>query len=351
MDYARDPSASPAPSAMPRVQAQGSRLTAAGKPFFAFGFNYGGAAHPRALYSLSDSDHSRVHDYLAGMERARRMGANTLRIYLQLFDFVKRSGGRIEPRPRALANLRRVLSAASELGLYLDITGNLVWLPGAAPDWYDRLPGRQRWRVQARFWEIVSRITAPSPAVLCYELTSEPMIATHATPWYTGHLEGFNFVHVIARDARPANRQQLARAWIRTLTAAIREHDAHHLVGIGLRGVTDGAFAPQNVASLLDVLLVHVYPETGHDREAEATVRAFAAPGKPVVLGETFMLRSSSATQRRFLLGSRRYLSGVLTFYPFLRAEQGKTKALTQALYRANLRQFLSLREELMPRR
>ena len=327
------------------VRARGSRLTAGGNPFFAFGFNYGGRRKSSWPYEFDERGSRRLHRYLAGMERAHQLGANTLRIYLQLFSFIKRSDGHIQARPRALSHLKQVLAKARRLRLRLDVTGNLVWVPGASPKWYDRLPARRRWQVQARFWSIVSRATARSPAVLCYELTSEPTIGTHAKRWYSGRLGGLDFVQLIARKARPGNRAHLAKEWIRTLKSAIRSHDRTHLIGLGLQRLTGKAFAPQNIAPLLDVLLLHLYPRTGHIAQAEHVIHRFAAPGKPLILGETFMLRSNAATQKRFLLDSRPYLSGILTF---LGPRQGKGSGLRAALHRANLHQFRSLRGRLI---
>ncbi len=333
---------------MPPIRAHGSQLMADGHPFFAFGFNYSGAG-PGRFYSFRDRSPGALGRYIDGMAAARRMGANTLRIYLQLFDFIERHDGRVELRGRALANLRRVLDAARRLGLYLDLTGNLVWKPGGAPSWYNRLPFRARWLVQARFWSAVSRAAAASPAILCYELTSEPVIAAGAPRWYTGSLGRLNFIQYVVREAGTADPDALAREWIRDLKGVIRRHDPHHLIGLGLLPSTRGPFGPRNVAGLLDVLLVHLYPETGHEARAQRVIRAFASRRKPLLIGETFMLRSNAATQRRFLLASRPYVSGVLSFLSPSQGGSARSRAErgASALFRVNLRTFLSLRDRL----
>ncbi len=335
---------------MPPIRAHGSQLMADGHPFFAFGFNYAGAG-PGRFYSFRDRSPRTLGRYIDGMAAARRMGANTLRIYLQLFDFIQRHDGRVEVRGRALANLRRVLDAAQRLGVYLDLTGNLVWKPGSAPRWYNRLPFRARWLVQARFWSAVSRAAAASPAILCYELTSEPAIAAGAPRWYAGGLGGFNFIQYVVRDAGTANPGALAREWIRDLRGVIRRNDPHHLIGLGLLPSTSGPFGPRNVAGLLDVLLVHLYPETGHEAQAQRVLRAFASSRKPLLIGETFMLHSNAATQRRFLLASRPHVSGVLSFLPPSGTARNRSEKKAAALYRANLRTFLSVRDRLQGKR
>ena len=107
------------------------------------------------------------------MREARSLGANTLRVYLEIKAFMK---GPTEPEPRTFDALSALLEKAERLRLYLDLTGNLVWR--APPAWYDELPEQARWAVQARFWRDVARTAGSSPAVLVYELTSEPVIGS-----------------------------------------------------------------------------------------------------------------------------------------------------------------------------
>jgi hypothetical protein len=331
---------------MPLIQSRDSGLAAAGKPFVAYGFNYAGPTGSNGTFSFNSATPAEMSRYVAGMDRARELGANTLRIYLQLFDFIKRRNGQVEERERALANLNRVLDAAQRLGLYLDVTGNLVWVPGSAPKWYDRLPFASRWLVQARFWSGVSSVAAQSPAILCYELTSEPAISTNARTWYTGRLGGLNFVQRIVKDAGERDPATLARQWISALSGAIRRNDPRHLIGVGLLPSTGGAFAPTNVAGSLHLLLVHLYPKNGRVAHAEQILRAFAAPGKPVILGETFMLQDDATTQTRFLLSSRRYLSGFLSFIRPFNKKGGRSQH--SPLRRSNLREFLSVKHQLL---
>ena len=93
-----------------------------------------------------------------------------------------------------------------------------------------------------------------------------------------------------------------------------RAHDSRHLIGVGLLQL-GGPFGPANVADLLDVLLVHEYPETGREGDAIATVCDFAAHGRPVVLGETAPLLTTHDRWRSFLTGTRRFVDGSLFFY------------------------------------
>jgi hypothetical protein len=94
---------------------------------------------------------------------AARLGANTIRIYLELHDFMATA---TRVRRRALTALRRIMEEAERARLLLDVTGNLVWHPDHSPAWYEALSERGRWRVQARFWRAVA-LLALAPARSC----------------------------------------------------------------------------------------------------------------------------------------------------------------------------------------
>ncbi len=330
-----------APKRLPEVHRQGNDLIAAGERFRVWGFNYGLRDRYPILRYFDRPTERRLHRVVADMRGARLLGANTLRVYLEIKAFMK---GPSQPTRRALAALAALLDKAEQLHMYLDLSGNLVWR--APPAWYDALPEQARWAVQARFWRAVARTAQGSPAVLVYELTSEPVIHD-SEDWYGGALDGYTFIQRIVRETSGRDPSELARRWIRLLTGSIRAHDRRHLIGLGLLPF-GGPFGPANVADLLDVLLVHEYPEDGTENEAISLVRDFAAQGKPVVLGETAPLLGTPGTWRSFLTGSRRFLDGYLFFY------DGRTPgdvgaSAADAWYAAALDQFLGLRGSLLP--
>ena len=329
------------PTRLPEVHRLGGDLVAAGGPFRVWGFNYGlGSRYPILAYFDRPTERG-LQSVAADMRRARSLGANTLRVYLEIRAFMK---GPHQPNPRALAALAALLDKAEQLHVYLDLTGNLVWR--APPSWYDALPEQARWAVQARFWRAVAQTAQASPAVLVYELTSEPVIAD-AKRWYCGAIDGYTFIQRIVRDTAGRDSAQLARRWIRLLARSIRRHDQRHLIGLGLLPF-GGAFGAANVADLLDVLLLHEYPEQGRESEGISLVRDFAAQGKPVVLGETAPLLANRETWRAFLNGSREFVDGHLFFYDGRGPEEiGDTAA--DAWYAAALDQFLGLRDSLTP--
>jgi hypothetical protein len=322
--------------ALPEVRRQGTDLVAAGERFRVFGFNYGlGRRYPILSY-FDDPTERRLRRVVVDMREARLLGANTLRVYLELGTFMK--GPRQPSRP-ALAALAELLREAERLRVYLDLTGNLVWRE--APAWYDALPEQARWAVQTRFWRAVARTARSSPAVLVYELTSEPVIGD-ADGWYCGEMDDYAFIQRIVRRTSGRDPADLARRWIRLLRRSIRAYDRRHLIGVGLLPF-GGPFGPANVADLLDVLLVHEYPERGREREAVAVVRDFAAHGRPVVLGETAPLLTTPDRWSSFLTRTRHLVDGALFFYDGRRPDEvGATVA--DAWYAAALKVFLALR-------
>jgi hypothetical protein len=270
------------------------------------------------------------------------MGVNTLRIYLEIGQFMNSA---TEPRPRALLAFERVLRLAEEKGLYLDVTGNLAWRPDHRDAWYELLPERERWRVQARFWRAVAERGRPLESVLCYELTSEPAVPSGASDsYYFGSLGGYDFAQCVARDPAGRDRDEVARDWTRELASAVGSRDPRHPVSIGLLPFTGHPFDPANVAAELDLVIVHEYPRAGQAQSSIDLMRHFAAQGKPVLLGETFELEAGPETQREFLLGSRPYLDGFLTFYDGRRPAEVEDSDPSDAFYGASLRHFLDLR-------
>src|SRR4029450_4478201 len=116
--------ASEAPTGPPEVHRQGGDLVAAGERFHVWGFNYGiGQRYPILAY-FDHPTKRRLRTVVADMRKARSLGANTLRVYLELSAFMNRPD---HPNRRALAALAKLLDKAEQLHVYLALTGNLVW--------------------------------------------------------------------------------------------------------------------------------------------------------------------------------------------------------------------------------
>ena len=327
---------------MPRMRVHGNRLYTGSRPWRAWGMNWGVADHAPVVSFFDNPSAANFTVLKRELRTAHGMGANSMRVYLQLGQVMATA---TRPRQATLTALRDLLTVAQDDGIYLDITGDLVWQPSRAPTWYERMPWQKRWQVQARFWRAVAHAASASPAVLCYELTSEPIVAQRPG-YYFGQIGHWWFVQSIATDPT-ADADALARTWTRLLANAVRSQDDRP-VGIGLLPSTTGAFAPANVAGLLDLVIVHEYPTTGQAPAAIALIRSFAAFHKPVLLGETFMLSDDATTQAAFLSGAARYLTGAFEFFDGRNPVSVQIHSMYDAVYDAGLQQFVALRHVLL---
>lgn len=287
------------------------------QPFIPWGFNYDHDATGRLIEDYWEVEWDAVVRHFRQM---KALGANTVRIHLQLGRFMETAE---KPHGPALRRLEHLLRLAEDVGLYLDVTGLGCYHQADVPPWYDRLSERERWDVQARFWEAVARVCAPSPAVFCYDLMNEPVVPAGKRPdgsWLGPPLANKHFVQLIALDQAQRPRPALARQWIDHLCRAIRRHDPKHLITVGLvdwsldrPGLTSG-FVPKEIHEPLDFLCVHLYPKTNQISQAIETLQGFNI-GKPVLIEETFPLECTLQEFDAFVEQSRRFAAGWLGFY------------------------------------
>ena len=287
------------------------------QPFVPWGFNYDHDETGRLLEDYWEAEWDKV---VEDFNEMRDLGANVVRIHLQVAKFMKSAD---EPNRPALDRLAQLLKLAEKTGLYLDLTGLGCYHKQDVPAWYDALDEAGRWDVQARFWEAIATTCQSSPAVFCYDLMNEPVVPggdRKPGDWLGPPFGGKHFVQVITLWQRDRPRPEIAKAWIEKLAAAIRKHDPRHLVTVGLvdwsldrPGLTSG-FVPSQVAGDLDFLCVHIYPEKGKRDEALKTLAGFAI-GKPVVIEETFPLKAPLDEFEQFLDGSRKDAGGWIGFY------------------------------------
>jgi hypothetical protein len=302
-----------------KVSADGKSFVLAdsGKAFVPWGFNYDHDERGRLIEDYWDAEWARVEKDFAQM---RKLGANVVRVHLQLGRLMD---GPDRPNGKALDRLGELLKLAERERLYLDLTGLGCYHRKDVPAWYDALAEADRWAVQARFWRAVAGRCAGSPAVFCYDLMNEPVVPAGRRQdgdWLGPAFGGKHFVQFISLDQRERTRPEVARLWLRTLAAAVREADPGRLVTVGLvdwsldrPGLTSG-FVPEKVAADLDFVSVHLYPQKGKADEALRTLREFAV-GKPVLVEETFPLRCPPDELEKFLDGSRGTACGWLGFY------------------------------------
>jgi hypothetical protein len=329
----------------------GFALSDSGRAFVPWGFNYFRDENFRLLEDYWNDDGAQGW---AKVERdfrsMKRLGANVVRLHLQFGRFIDAPG---KPNQVNLARLNKVLDLAEELGLYLDITGLGTYRVSEIPSWYQNSNEKERWEAQSQFWEIIARLCANRPGVFTYNLLNEPLAspdARHSGDWIHPYvLDGLHYVEYI--NLEPAGRKppEIARAWLRQMTRAIRKHDARHLVTVGLIWIENSrpevwtGFAPDQIGSEVDFLAVHVYPETGKVNVALDSLRRYRV-GKPLVIEETFPMKCTPAEYSNFIQASRGIASGWVAQYWGLTPQDldGKADGVSRLLLES-LKLFQSL--------
>ena len=297
---------------------KGFVFTESGKPFVPWGFNYDHDRDGRLLEEYWEEQWAEVESDFAEM---KKLGANVVRIHLQVEAFLKSP---TEPKPAALDRLSQLLKLAERTGLYLDITGLGCYHKQDVPAWYDELSEQKRWETQTVFWSAVAKTCADSPAVFFYDLMNEPVVPggkRNDRDWLGPGFGGKHFVQFITLDQAGRSRPDIAKQWVKTLVKAIREHDQHHLITVGLvpwsldrPGLTSG-FVPNAIADDLDFIAMHIYPESDKVDEAMETLAGFAAVGKPVIIEEIFPLKCNMEDFAEFMERSKKHASGWIGFY------------------------------------
>jgi len=184
------------------------------------------------------------------------------------------------------------------------------------------LDEKERWEVQARFWEAVARTCRGSPAVFCYDLMNEPVVAEDkkGRDWTPGAFGGRYYVQRLTLDFAGRTQKEIARTWVDRMVTAIRKEDGRHLVTVGVIpwALTwpnaQPLFYSKEVGEHLDFVSVHFYPKGG---EIDKALKALAVydVGKPLVIEEMFPLNCSMSDLGHFIEGSRGLATGWIGFY------------------------------------
>ena len=248
----------------------------------------------------------------------RALGANTVRIHLQLNAFMQSAK---QANPAALQQLRRLIEVAAGTRLYLILTGLGTYRREDVPDWYRELDEAARWEVQASFWEAVAQVARDRPAVLAYDLMNEPLVPGERSPrrgdWLAGKLGDRYFAQYITLDLRGRSSEEVAASWVQGLVTAIRKHDRRHLVTVGVAAIPSAArsyiYGP-GASGALDFVSIHLYPESGRMEDAIAQTVLYSL-GKPLVVSEIFPLGCEIGVLAQFIVATRDRVSGWLGFY------------------------------------
>jgi hypothetical protein len=306
--------------------------------FIPWGFNYDHDRSNRLLETYWKAEWETVVD---DFEEMKAMGANTVRIHLQVSRFMKSVQ---ELNQESLHLLGRLVRLAEEKGLYLDITGLGCYDRNDVPQWYNDLAEAERWAVQAQFWEAVAETCSNSPAIFCYDLMNEPILSEDkkGRDWTPGAFGERYFVQRITLDFADRNQQQIAKAWVEKLVGAIRKHDENHLITIGAipwaltwPGAKDILYSKE-VSRNFDFVSVHFYPRHGEVNKALKALAVYDI-GKPIVIEEMFPLSCSVPELDKFIDGSRKLAAGWIGFYwgktleEYAKQKNSTAEGITQA--------------------
>jgi hypothetical protein len=288
-----------------------------GNRFIVWGVNYDHDDAGRLLEDYWDSEWATV---VEDFGEIKALGANVVRIHLQLPKFMDTAEQANESN---LARLGELVRLAEDTGLYLDVTGLGCYHKQDVPKWYDALDEAARWDVQERFWRAVAKVCRDSPAIFCYDLMNEPVLAgdkKKETEWLTGEFGGKYFVQRITLDLAGRTRHEVARDWVKKLTSAIRTVDDRHMITVGVipwahvfKGAKPLFYAP-DVGGPLDFVSVHFYPKKGDVAGSLAALAVYEI-GKPLVIEEIFPLGCSIEEAAAFIDGSRTHVDGWISFY------------------------------------
>ncbi|QEG42055.1 cellulase family glycosylhydrolase [Roseimaritima ulvae] len=319
--------------------------------FVVWGVNYD---HNGDGELLDDYWIERWDDVVEDFSEIKQLGANCVRIHLQLGKFLEAPD---RANQAALDQLAKLLKLAERQGLYLDITGLACYHKANIPDWYDLQSEQERWRTQAFFWESVAEVCRDSPAVFCYDLMNEPILAGKqpASDWLGGELAGKFFVQRLTLDLADRTRQAVAKAWVDQMVEAIRKHDDQHLITVGVIpwvfvfGGGKPLFYSSDVGERLDFVSVHFYPQKGQVAKAITALQAYNV-GKPLVVEEMFPLKCTEAELTDFVNHSKGFADGWISFYWGATSKQlreADDATIGHAITASWLERFSSMAEEM----
>lgn len=284
--------------------------------FTPWGFNYD---HDRSNRLLEEYWVSEWESVRSDFKEMKALGANTVRVHLQVASFMKSAR---ETNRVSLDQLTKLLEVARDTGLYLDITGLGCYNRKDVPPWYKALNEQERWEVQARFWDAVAEVCASSPRVFCYDLMNEPIVTEdkEKREWTPGEFAGKCFVQRLTVDFAGRTQEEIAKAWVDKMVAAIRRRDPHRLITVGaipwahVWPTAKPLFYSPTVGKNLDFVSLHFYPKKGEVDKALAALKVYSA-GKPIVIEEMFPLSCSVTELDEFVEGSRQIATGWIGFY------------------------------------
>jgi hypothetical protein len=320
-----------------RLHPDGDRfvVTETGKPFRIWGVNYDHdteGEHGRLLEDYWVDDWATVEE---DFKEIKALGANVVRVHLQFGKFMRSSTA---ANPESLERLVQLVKLTDATGLYLNLTGLGCYHKQDVPEWYDALSEQDRWNAQAVFWKAIARTCRGRAAVFCYDLMNEPVVGGNTEEgWLVGEpLGGKFFVQRLTLDPGDRDSKEIAEAWVKQMTTAIRSEDPDTLITVGVipwATVWPNAkplFYSPEVAQHLDFVSVHFYPKAGEFEKALDALKVYDI-GKPLVIEEMFPLNCSLEEMDEFIRASSAIVEGWFSFY------WGRTRAEYEAKRTENI--------------
>ena len=355
----------------------GLRFVSVGKhrrrPFVPRGFNYDWTMLDGRAVRLEDLLEGRADKIATDFDAMRRLGANTVRVFLPTGTFLK---GPMEADGRALRRLAVLFRAAERNRLRLIMTGLSLIRAAEVPAWMRRASDATIERAEMTFWRALARRGRSEASIFAYDLQNEPAIHwSDSRRLVDGRIraptgESFCYVHrhyrrirrqwtrhvrrhfrresavaaywpdyprrgetwsaiACPRQSRRDPRYRdyvwfhrlLLSAWARRLATAIRQADSRHLI-------TVGALDPEVMADAVDFYSVHLYPKRvgARQRFVSANRTAWrrqieAVPAdKPLLIEEFFPLNTPRRVPTRAVVNAlfaatRARAAGWLTSY------------------------------------
>ena len=288
-----------------------------GRAFVPWGFNYDHDEKGRLIEDYWEKEWNKVEE---DFQEMKELGANVVRIHLQINKFMLSPD---KPNKKSLRQFKRLLVLAKRLNLRLDITGLGCYHKQDVPVWYDALTEKERWNVQAKFWEAIAKVCLGDPVVFCYDLMNEPIVPggkREPKDWLGGEFAGKYFVQFITLDQSDRQRCEIAHQWIRQLKSAIRKYDTRTFITVGMlpsslkNNEFNSGFNPKEIGDKLDIICVHIYPKEGELQKSMEILREYSV-GKPIVIEEMFPLNCSVDDLGKFIDDSKQFASGWIGFY------------------------------------
>jgi hypothetical protein len=289
-----------------------------GKLFVPWGFNYDRDYRMRLIEDYWVDEWDTV---AADFREMKALGANIVRIHLSVSQFLDAPD---KPNAKNVAQLRKLVKYCEEIGIYLDVTGLGMYRKEQVPAWYTSAGEADRWKMQATFWSVIAEACGGSTAVAWFDLVNEPVVPDRPQKpgeWSVGHLAKFWYGQFIVLDPAGRDRGEIARAWVRRMSDAIKRYDNAALITVGMlpfsaaEGEPSLGFDAMGLMNTVDLDCVHVYPGKPPTFDFAMLALGRFDRDRPVVIEEFFPMGCEPTDLPAFVEMTKTHADGWLGFY------------------------------------